>query len=325
MSVGVALVVSLLLAGAMAAFSRAFRGPSAGTWHGDHDGGGVDGAGVHGAGRRATSASTPGVLEGLGSQRVIAGLATGAVVLLATRWIVLALGACGLVALWGRILHDRRADDERRRIEGIAKWLEDLRDTLRSSSIGAEEALEQVAARPPDSISEALQTFVTRRRQGFRTEDALVDLGDAMAHPTADAAVAAIRLVIGGSAGAGRLYATVDALAAAARDEVTARERVDRTRAVYQHSMKRLVIIGAALVGYLHVAGGDLLDPYDSPGGQLALLLPLAMWGGCIAWLRSLCRYELPTRHRPADAGRAASVGASPVSSSASSMQGVAT
>ena len=107
---------------------------------------------------------------------------------------VLALAAGALVTLWGRILHDRRADDERRRIEGIAKWLEDLRDTLRSSSIGAEEALEQVAARPPGAIADALQTFVVRRRQGFRTEDALVDLGDALAHPTADAAVAAIRL-----------------------------------------------------------------------------------------------------------------------------------
>ena len=116
--------------------------------------------------------------------------------------------------------------------------------------------------------------------------------------------VAAIRLVIGGSAGAGRLYGTVDALAAAARDEVTARERVDRTRAVYQHSMKRLVMIGAGLVAYLHVAGGDLLDPYDSPGGQMAMLLPLAMWGGCIAWLRGLCRYELPARHRPVPADR---------------------
>ena len=41
------------------------------------------------------------------------------------------------------LLHDERADEERRRLEGIAKWLEDLRDTLRGSAIGAEEALEQ--------------------------------------------------------------------------------------------------------------------------------------------------------------------------------------
>lgn len=296
MSLIVGLVVSLLITGAGAALARARAGSAGG---GRLRGDARPRAGAHVHSRAGASASTPSVLSGIPPQRLAAGAAAFVLVLMATRWMVLAVAAAALVALWGRILRDQRADDERRRIEGIAKWLEDLRDTLRSSSMGAEEALEHVAARPPESIAEALTTFATRRRQGFRTEDALVDLADALRHPTADAAVAAIRLVIGGSAGAGRLYGTVDALAAAARDEVTARERVDRTRAIYQHSMKRLVAIGVGLVAYLQVAGGDLLDPYDSPAGQLALLLPLSMWAGCIAWLRSLCRYDLPQRHRP--------------------------
>lgn len=278
-------MVSLLMAGALVAIARGLA-PLRG-----------DGVAVARA-AASSSASTPGVLAGLGRGRVSIGAAVGVVVLLATRWVLLSVLVALLVMLWGRILHDRRADDERVRIEAIAKWLEDLRDTLRSSSIGAEEGLEQVAQRPPDAIAVPLQTFVQRRRQGFRTDEALLDLADDLAHPTSDAAIAAIRLVIGGSAGAGRLYSTVDALAAAARDEVTARERVDRTRAVYQNSMKRLVYIGGGLVAYLHVAGGDLLDPYSTPAGQVALGLPLAMWVGCIAWLRSLCRYDLPSRAR---------------------------
>ena len=126
----------------------------------------------------------------------------------------------------------------------------------------------------------------------------MADLADDLAHPTSDAAIAALRLVVGGSTSAGRLYGTVDALAAAARDELTARERIDRTRAIYQSSMKRLVIIGAVLVAYLRFAGGDLLRPYDSPMGQVVLLLPLGMWVGCVLWLRSLCRYDLPARYR---------------------------
>ena len=248
----------------------------------------------------ATSASTPSVLAGVSAARVIAGLTVAVLVLFATRWLSLSLVVGGFVVFWGRLLHDTRADDERRRIEGIAKWLEDLRDTLRGSAMGAEEALEQVAMRPPAAIAGALRTFAHRRRQGFRTEDALADLADELAHPTADAAVAAIRLVIGGSTGAGRLYGTVSALAAAAHDEVTARERIDRTRAVYQSSMQRLVAIGALLVGYLQLAGGDLLSPYDTAVGQVVLVLPLGLWVGCILWLRSLCRYQLPQRYRVA-------------------------
>lgn len=247
---------------------------------------------------RAASASTPSLLAGIGGNRVAAGLAGGFLALLATRWLMLALLVGLLIVMWGRLMHDTRADDERRRIEGIAKWLEDLRDTLRGSAIGAEEALEQVAMRPPDAIAEPLRTFAHRRRQGFRTEDALADLAEELAHPTADAAVAAIRLVIGGSTSAGRLYGTVSALSAAARDEVTARERIDRTRAVYQSSMKRLVIIGGLLIAYLRFVGGDLLAPYDTAVGQVVLLLPLGMWLGCVLWLRSLCQYELPKRYR---------------------------
>ena len=168
---------------------------------------------------------------------------------------------------------------------------------MRGSAIGAEEALEHTAARPPAAIADALAIFLLRRRQGLRIDDALTDLGEALAHPTADAAVAAMRLVTSGSAGAGRLHPTVDALAAAARDEVRARERVDRTRAVYQTSMRRLIAIGGFLVAYLRFGAGDLLEPYSTPVGQLVLAVPLAMWAGCICWLRRLCRYEPSARN----------------------------
>ena len=230
--------------------------------------------------------------------RLWLGTGVGCVVLGVTRWPVLAVVAGVLVVGWHRLLHDDRAAEERRRVEGIAKWLEDLRDTLRGSSVGTEEALEQVAVRAPDAVREPLAVFVLRRRQGVRTEDALTDLADALAHPTSDAAIAAIRLVITGSAGAGRLYPTVNTLAAAARDEVRARERVDRTRAVYRSSMTRLVVIAAGLIAYLRVAASELLAPYGTPLGQVLLLFPLAMWGGCIVWLRSLCHYEAPARYR---------------------------
>ncbi len=272
----VALLVCILLALAAVALARATDGS--------------DGA--------PPSASTVSMFAGLGRARGIAAAVAAFVTLMATRWVLLAALAGAMVLFWGRLLHDQRADLERRRVEGIAKWLEDLRDTLRGSSMGAEDALEQVAMRPPDAIALPLRNFVHRRRQGFRTEDALADLADDLAHPISDAAIAAIRLVIGGSTSAGRLYGTVHALASAARDEVTARERIDRTRSVYQSSMKRLVVIGALLVAYLEFAGGDLLQPYGTAVGQVVLFVPLAMWLGCVLWLRSLCRYDLPPRSR---------------------------
>ena len=258
---------------------------------------------AHDPARPTTAASKPGrgrIVAGrhIDGQHIAAGFAVGFVVLLATRWPVLAAIVAVLTIMWPRLMHDVSADAERQRLEGIAKWLEDLRDTLRGSSVGAEEALEQVALRPPPAIADALATFTFRRRQGFRVEDALADLADELDHPTADAAIAAIRLVVGGTAGAARLHHTVSTLAGAARDEVRARERVDRTRAIYRSSMKRLVIIALGLVAYLRLAAGDLLDPYSTPVGQVVLMLPMAMWGGCVMWLRSLCKHEPLARYR---------------------------
>lgn len=255
---------------------------------------------------RDDSASTPGLLSGLGRERIALGAAVGFVTLLASRWVLLAIALGLLAALWGRIMRDDRADRERARLEAIAAWLEDLRDTLRGSSVGVEEALEQVAARPPQELRDAMAVFLLRRRQGFRTEDALDDLADRLAHPTSDAAVAALRLVVTGAAASGRLWGTVDALAGAARDEVRARERIDRTRAVYQGSMKRLVVIAVVLVAYLRLAAGPLLDPYATTAGQVVLIVPLAMWAGCVAWLRRLCRYDMPDRARSAVVGGSA-------------------
>ncbi len=233
-----------------------------------------------------------------GHERAVAAVVVATLVLFATQLVVVAVVAGAGVAWWRRLLRDDRAAEERLRVEGIASWLEDLRDTLRGSAIGVEEALEEVARRPPDALREPLAAFAHRRRQGVRTDDALGELADAIAHPTADAAVAALRLVVTGSTGAARLHPTVGTLAAAARDEVRARERVDRTRAVYVASMQRLVVIAALLVAYLRFGAGDLLDPYRTPLGQVFLALPVAMWAGCIAWLRSLCRYEVPARYR---------------------------
>ena len=231
-------------------------------------------------------------------ERIVAAVVVGLVLVAVTRLLAVGVAGAVLVACWHRLLHDDRAAAERRRIEGIATWLEDLRDTLRGSSMGVEEALEQVAQRPPEPLRVPLSTYLFRRRQGFRTEDALTDLADGLAHPTSDAAVAALRLVVTGSAGAARLHPTVTALAAAARDEVRARDRVDRTRAVYVASMQRLVVIAVLLVAYLRFAGGTLLDPYRTPTGQLFVMVPIAMWAGCVLWLRSLCRYEVPDRYR---------------------------
>lgn len=277
----VGLGVMLLVAAALLAFGRAVTGPAA-----------FRPATVPTSRIHPTTAHT--ARPSASEVRRIGAVVAAMVVVAATRWPMLALVTGGGVLMWEPLMSDRVADEERVRVGAISKWLDDLRDTLRGSAMGLDEALEHVAMRPPAAIADNLERYLVHRRRGFRTEEALHWLGDDLAHPLGDTAVAAMSLVASGVAGAGRLHSTVDALARSARDELAARERIDRARAVYRHSMRRLVVIAALLIGYLRVMASELVAPYGTPTGQIVLLLPLGLWSGCILWLRSLCRDETP-------------------------------
>jgi hypothetical protein len=240
---------------------------------------------------RPQLAATPRPRQASDPRQLAVGIVAGGLTMVITSWPVLAVVVGVLVARWQQLLGDDAATNDRARVAAIAKWLEDLRDLLRSSSAGAEEALDQAAARASTAIAVEMDAYRQHRRHGMRIDEAVATLGTDLHHPLSDAAVASIGLVLSGSVGSGRLFATVDALATAARSELAARERIDRTRATYGSTMKRLVVIGLALVVYLCIAGRDLVKPYGTVTGQVALCVPLAMWSGCVVWLRSLRRY----------------------------------
>ena len=81
-------------------------------------------------------------------------------------------------------------------------------------------------------------------------------------------------------------------LAETARDELVARDRIDRMRLNFQRSMRRMLVILAALIGYMILVTGETLEPYSEPVGQMWLVVPVALWALSLMWLRRLARYE---------------------------------
>jgi tight adherence protein B len=229
---------------------------------------------------------------------VIGSVIAGFIVLVATGWFVVAVAVSALVLGWRWLFVIDEASNDRAKVQAIAKWLEDLRDVTRRSSVSPEEALELVAEGSSGALNGPLSRFVLRRRQGVPLPDALTELADAIAHPTADAAVAAIMLVIAGGAGGARLYDTVDELAEAARDEAQRRDEIDRLRRVYQRAMRRLLAIVIAFICALYFFASSLIEPYREPIGQLWLIIPVSTWALCLISMRRLTRYDLGTRYR---------------------------
>ena len=106
-------------------------------------------------------------------RRLASGLVAGGITMAITSWPVLAVVIAVLVARWQQLLGDDDARGEQARVAAIAKWLEDLRDLLRSSSAGAEEALEQAAARASSAIAVEMEAYRQHRRHGMRVDEAM--------------------------------------------------------------------------------------------------------------------------------------------------------
>lgn len=222
---------------------------------------------------------------------LIVAVVAGLVVLLVTRWPVVAAGTIALVVVWPKLFAGKSATVDRRRLDGIAKWLEDLRDLQLGSNLDLVEALTESAKRAPTVIETELSRMAGRLGHHMPLRDALVHLADELDHSVSDTAVASMLFAAGHASGSA-LQDTFAQLAVTARDELTARDRIDRLRANFERSMRRMLAILGGLVAYMIVVASETVEPYRSPVGQIWLLLPLSIWAISLVWLRNLSRYE---------------------------------
>ncbi len=216
--------------------------------------------------------------------------------LVITRWPVAAAATAALVVVWSSLFQSTAATGERRRVAAIGKWLEDLRDLQRGSNLDLPQALDRSATRAPRNITTELSRFADRVRHHTPLEVALLALAAELDHPTSDMAIAAMIFAHGHASGS-VLHDTFEELARTARDELTARDQIDRLRVRFESSMRRMLVILAALIGYLLIASRDTLEEYDTAAGQTWLVVPIGIWAIALWWLRRLSRYERGGRY----------------------------
>lgn len=161
------------------------------------------------------------------------------------------------------------AADEIDKVEAIATWTEQIRDTM-SASAGLQQALIATAVHGPVPIADELREFARRAPRGD-LGGALLQLGDDIDHPSADMVVAG--LLAATELDAGRLIPLLSRLASSIRDEAQMRVRIEVGRARVRTSMKIVGACVAMTALLLLFVGGDLLAGYDSTTGQLWLLV----------------------------------------------------
>lgn len=234
------------------------------------------------------AARTQTVLAWLGGA-VVAAL----VVYALTGWPVAAVLAGGAV-LWTPRMAAARAgrDVAVARTEAIATWTEMVRDNM-AGSAGLEQALTSSAMVAPAAIAPELRRFAVRLERMPLT-DALGLLGTELDHPSADLVVVA--LVHAARMEARELGPLLGRLSETIRADVRMRLRVEVGRARIRTSARMVVATTVVTIAFLFVFSRQLLDAYDSPLGQLWLLLVAAVFAAGGWMLSSYGRLEMPHR-----------------------------
>jgi len=282
---GVGLGLTLLAAGLSPVHDEAPRPGSSNRTRrrprsGDGHAGGLTGVGAGSSSRtwwRAAVAAVAGVLAGWG-----------------TGWLVVAvLVAAGAWWLPGLLGPDRAHQVAIEKIEAVAGWTEQLRDTLAAAS-GLEQAITTTARTAPTAVRPAVAALAARLRAGERLTVALAHTARELADPTADLVIAA--LTMAAQQQSRQLVDLLAALAAAAREEAAGRMRTAVARARVRTSVR--VIVGATLglATVLAVFNRAYLAPYSSSEGEIVLAGIGALFTVSFAWLSRIARPPNPGR-----------------------------
>lgn len=226
--------------------------------------------------------------------RLAVALIVGIGVGMFTGWVVGAVLSAAAVLGLPRILasnvdHQRQLE----RIEAIAGWTEMLRDTLMAAA-GLEQAIIATASTCPEPIRDEITALAMRLERGERLAPGLRELAGQLHDPTADLVISA--LVLASDHQARQLADLLGELAVEAREQATMRMRVDAGRARSRTSVRLIVITTLVFAAGLVMFNRDYLRPFDSPVGQLSLLLVGALFATAFAWMTKISRFREPDR-----------------------------
>ncbi|WP_454935549.1 type II secretion system F family protein [Actinomyces oris] len=227
------------------------------------------------------------------SGRIVAGLAVGLALLVATRWVVMALAGGALVVwpmLFGGAKEEKRSSAK---VEALATWAESLRDTI-AGAVGLEQAIPATVYASAPVIREDLALLADRMRVRVPLSTALRQFADSLGDPTADLIVSA--LIMNARLRGPGLRQLLGALADTARSELDMRQRVCASRAGTRRSAQIVVVFSIVIMLGLAVFNRSFVAPYSSVQGQLVLVVVVALFAMGMLWMRRLAGVRLPRR-----------------------------
>lgn len=225
--------------------------------------------------------------------RVSLAVAGALAAIVATGWpVAVVLAAVGGFVSPTLIGAKRRRQAEIDKIESIAAWAEQLRDTI-GAAAGLQEAIAVTARVAPREIRPAVQELAAGMRRN-RLADQLRLFARRVDDPTADQIVVA--LILASERRGQHLAQLLSDVAAAGRDDVTMRIRTETSRAQVYNDAKVVTGIVGGMFLFMLVANRSYLDAFDRLGGQVVLAVVGILWAVALYGIAQLSVVRRPPR-----------------------------
>jgi tight adherence protein B len=227
-------------------------------------------------------------------RRLFLALGTGVLVFVLTGWPV-----AGPIAAWGAwslpayVGPDREGARRIARIEALAAWTEQLRDTISAAS-GLVQALRATAALAPKSIRPQVSALASRLEEQQPLPEALRVFADELSDPLADLVVVA--LITASRRQSGQLAGLLASLAETAREEARMHIRVSASRARARTSMRIIVGLTLSMWGGLFIFDRSYISPFDSMSGQVVVVWISGLFAAGFAFAAWLTRLACAPR-----------------------------
>lgn len=221
------------------------------------------------------------------SESMVLGLVTGLgllLVLAAFRGVSVGLPRTRVVSTRGR--------DESELIEGLAVWVEQLRDAVMASS-GLEQAVTATSATAPVAIRPGVQ-YVASELGLVPAATAYRHIADVIPVPLADL-VAAV-LVVAAEQQVRDVGSLLSHLAECCRDEVRMRERIWVSRSRTRAAMRIILVVVVAFPIGLFLLSPGYLAPYATIDGLPVLMVVIVSVVGGVFGMHRLARIDVPDR-----------------------------
>jgi tight adherence protein B len=182
------------------------------------------------------------------------------------------------------------------RLTAIEQWTRGMSGVLTVGS-GIEHAIAASVGSTPPAIAPLVATLAARLNARWPTDAALRAFADDLDDATGD--LVAATLILGAHRRGPGLAAVLDDLAATVAEEVRIRRGIEADRAKPRTTARWVTILTLLVLAVLAL-NSTYIAPYRTPLGQVALAVFLAMYVGCLLWLRAMTRGKPTPRFLPA-------------------------